>query len=304
MSRIFYFTGHRLTVFHWNRKSFTGACSFEPDADGLDKFRQYLETSENIATKLLVDVIEEDLRIETVPHVFGKDRKAVLSRVVDRYYRSSNQFVYSEVIGRQKTGRKDDNVLIGGITNPSLIQPWIDIMEECGTPLSGVWTLPLLSKQLMPVVNGKQGPVLLVSQQVNSNLRQTFFRDGKVRSSRQSVINQDAEDTSNLGVFAAPEVEKTIEFLRNQRLIAGDEVIQVHVLGSDAQLESLEAAFESNALTEVKIHNISDIQNKLGLKDLSGRFSDELFAWLCLNQVSLKTTSNTITHWVLQLYMR
>lgn len=285
MNRIFYFTGHRLTVFHWDRKTFSGACSFEPDADGLDKFKQYLETSENTPTKLLVDVIEEDFRTETLPHVYGKDRKAILSRQVDRYYRSSSQYVYAEVIGRQKTGRKDDEVLIGGITNPHLVQQWVEIMEECGIPLSGIWTLPLLSKHLLPIINGKQGPVLLVSQQVNSNLRQTFFRDGKMLSSRQSVINQDAEDISNIGSFAGPEVARTTEFLRNQRLIGIDEVMQLHILGSNEQIESLQAAFTSDAMSEVHIHNISDIHEKLGLKDLSGKFADELFAWLCMNQL-------------------
>jgi len=287
VGRIFYFTGYRLTVFHWDRKSFMGACSFEPDTDGLDKFRQYLQTSENTPTKLLIDVIEEDFRTETIPHVHGKDRKAVLSRLLDRYYRSSSQFVYSEVIGRNKKGRKDDKVLIGGVTNPQLVQPWVQITEECGCPLSGIWTLPLLSKQLLPIINAKQGPVLLVSQQVSSNLRQTFFRDGKMLASRQSVINQDAEDISNIGSFASPDIERTTEFLRNQRLIAADEVIQVHLLGSNEQLESLEAAFASNALSEIHIHNISDIHEKMGLKDLSGKFADELFAWLCMSQTGL-----------------
>jgi len=287
VSRIFYFTGYRLTVFHWDRKSFTGACSFEPDTDGLDKFRQYLQTSENTPTKLLIDVIEEDFRTVTIPHVHGKDRKAVLCRQLDRHYRASNQFVYADVTGREKKGRKDDKVLIGGVTNPQLIQPWVDIAEECDCPLSGIWTLPLLSKQLLPVINAKQGPILLVSQQVNSNLRQTFFRDGKMQASRQSVINQDAEDISNIGKFAGPEVDRTIEFLRNQRLVAVDEVMQIHVLGSNEQIESLEAAFASNALSDIRIHNISDIHEKIGLKDLSGKFADELFAWLCMNQMGL-----------------
>jgi len=287
VSRIFYFTGYRLTVFHWDRKSFTGACSFEPDKDGRDKFRQYLQTSENTSTKLLIDVIEEDFRTVTVPHVYGKDRKAVLSRQLDRHYRSSSQYVYADVTGREKTGRKDDKVLIGGVTNPQLVQPWVEITEECGCPLSGIWTLPLLSKQLLPIINARQGPVLLVSQQVNSNLRQTFFRDGKMLASRQSVINQDAEDISNIGKFAGPEVDRTIEFLRNQRLVAVDETMQIHVLGSNEQIESLEAAFASNTLSDIRIHNISDIHEKIGLKDLSGKFADELFAWLCMNQIGL-----------------
>jgi hypothetical protein len=284
MNRIFYFTGHRLTIFHWDRKHFTGACSFEPDTDGLDKFRHYLETAEKTSTKLLVDVIEEDFRKEIVPHVFGEDRKAVILRLVDRYYRSSNQFTYAEIIGREKKGRKDDEVLIGGITNPYLIQQWISIIEECGIPLSGVWTLPLVSKKILPVIGAKKGSVLLVSQQVNSNLRQTFFRDGKMLSSRHSVINQDAADISKIGDFARPEVDRTIAYLRNQRMVGPDEVILVHLIGSDEQVESLEDSFESTPLNNIIIHKVAELHEKLGMSGLKEKFSDGLFAWLCMSQ--------------------
>ena len=137
---------------------------------------------------------------------------------------------------------------------------------------------------MLPLIGVKKGPVLLVSQQVNSNLRQTFFRDGKMLSSRQSVINQDAEDISKIGKLAVPEVDRTIEYLRNQRLIALDEVIQVHVLGADQQLQSLEQQFRLGNFSDVHVHRLSDIHQKLGLEKLSGKFSDELFAWLCINQ--------------------
>lgn len=284
MNRIFYFTGQKLTVFHWGHKCFSGTCSFESDTDGLDKFRHYLETAEKTSTKLLVDVVEEDFRKESIPHVHGGDRKAVISRLLDRHYRSSNQYTYAEIIGRQKEGRKDDEVLIGGITNPYLIQPWISIIEECSVPLSGVWTLPLVSKKLLPLIGAKKGPVLLVSQQVSSNLRQTFFRDGKMLSSRQSVITQDMADASKIGDSAQPEVERTVEFLRNQRMVEPDEVIQIHIVGSDEQLESLEESFESTPLNQIRIHRISELHEKTGVQDLKGKYSDGLFAWLCMSQ--------------------
>lgn len=288
MNRVFYFSGHRLTVFHWDRKVFYGACSFEPDSEGIEKFKEYLKTSSNSPSRLLVDVIEEDFRIETIPHVFGKDREAVIERLQDRYYRSSGQYVYAEVIGRSKTGRKDDKVLIGGITNPSMMSVWKDAIEECQIPLIGIWTLPLISKNLLPLINEKQGAVLLVSQQVNSNLRQTFFRDGKMLSSRQSVISQDEKDTSNIGKYAAPEVERTVAFLRNQRLIENNETVNIHILGSEQQYESLQSEFKTDALSEIKIHKLTELQNKVGLQGLSGKFSDGIFTWLCAKQLALQ----------------
>lgn len=284
MKRLFYFTGYRLSVLHYQGKALVGTSSFEPTDTGLDKFRDYLLQTPNISGKFLVDVIEEDFRKETVPHVSGRDRKSVINRLVDRYYRASQYYCYNEVIGREKTGRKDDVVLLGAMTNPQLIQPWISIIEECEVPLSGIWTLPLVSKNILKTIKATNGVVLLVSQQVNSNVRQTLFRDGKLMSSRQSIINQDINDISDIGEHAAPEVKRTIDFIRGQDLVGFDEVIDLHILGSDEQQLSLQNAFISNEKQAVTIHRIADINKKLGLTGVGEKFSDGLFAWLCLGQ--------------------
>jgi hypothetical protein len=295
MKRLFYFTGYRLSVMHWNGKKLVGNISFEPTEEGLDEFRRYLQQTANISSKFLVDVIEEDFRNETIPHVGSKDRKSVINRLIDRYYRSSESFCYSEVIGREKTGRKDDIVLLGAMTNPQLIQPWLAIIDECEIALSGIWTLPIISKSLLRTLNASAGVVLLVSQQVNSNVRQTLFRNGKLVSSRQSIINQDIDDISEIGKLAAPEVERTIEFLRAQNLVAQDEVINLHILGADEQLQSLQQFFKSDERQSVTIHSVTKLHEKLGLHVADNiastpsvskkMFSNYLFSWLCLNKV-------------------
>ncbi len=284
MKRLFYFTGYRLSVLYWKGKELVGSSSFEPTREGLDNFRNYLLQTENISGMFLVDVIEEDFRNEKIPHVSNKDRQAVISRLTDRYYRTSQDYCYNEIIGREKTGRKDDIVLLGAMTNPQLIQPWLSIIEECEVPLSGIWTLPIVSKKLLKTLNATSGCVLLVSQQVNSNVRQTLFRDGKLVSSRQSIVNQDINDISNIGELAEPEVNRTIEFLRAQNLVSSDEVINLHILGSAEQLDSLQLSFKPNDFQTITIHHITDIQEKLGLKGVGGKFSDIIFAWLCSHQ--------------------
>lgn len=289
MKRIFYFSGHRLTVFHWSRKSLAGACSFESNVEGFEKFSQYLESSEKTPTCMLLDVIEEDFRKDVIPHVYGKDRSAVISRLMDRYYRTSRQYTYAEIQGRQKTGRKDDEVLLAAITNPELVRVWIRLIEEFDVPLSGILSLPLISKSILSLIGAKKGYVLLVSQQVNSNLRQTFFKNGKMVSSRQSVINQDAENISNVGNYARPEIERTMAFIRSQYQLEDDVEINVHILGSGAQIDSLESTFLSDLSNNYHIHRIKDIHHKLGIKGLPDRFADGLFAWVALNKPGIKS---------------
>lgn len=288
MKRLFYFTGYRLSVLHWKGKELIGTSSFEPTVSGFDSFRAYLQQTENIEGKFLVDVIEEDFRNEKVPHVGSKDRKSVISRLIDRYYRSSQNYCYSEVIGRDKSGRKDDMVVIGAMTNPQLIQPWLTIIDECEVPLSGIWTLPLISKHLLKTLKATNDVVLLVSQQVNSNVRQTLFRNGKLISSRQSIINQDQDDISAVGELAAPEVARTIQFLRAQNLIGANEMINLHVLAAQEQVASLERSFQSGDQQSdqqtVTIHQLKNLNDTLKLKGVSEKFSDGLFSWYCLNQ--------------------
>jgi len=287
MRRLFYFTGYRLSVLHWKGKQLVGSSSFEPTESGLDKFRHYLIETKNIPGKFLVDVIEEDFRMEKIPHVGSKDRASVINRLEDRHYRSSQDYCYNEIIGREKTDRKDDIVLLGAMTNPQLIQPWITTLDECKVPLSGIWTLPLISKKLLKTIKATSGVVLLVSQQVSSNVRQTLFRDCKLISSRQSIINQSMTDISGIGELAAPEVNRTIEFLRAQNLVASTEIIDLHILGSDEQLVSLEQAFKPDEYLTVTIHPIAEIKDKLSLSGIGSQFSDGIFAWLCLDQTFL-----------------
>ena len=240
-------------------------------------------------TGMLLDVIEEDFRKDVIPHVYGKDRRAVISRLMDRHYRSSRYYTYSEIQGRQKTGRKDDEILLAAITNPELVRAWIRIIEECDVPLSSVLTLPLISKCLLPTIGAKKGYVLLVSQQVNSNLRQTLFKDGKMISSRQSVINQDAANIAHIGDHARPEIDRTLVFIRTQFQLAETDEVNVHILGSNTQIDSLEKAFSSGAANKFHIHRLSDLCSKLGIKGLQDKFADGLFSWIALNKVSMKS---------------
>ena len=166
----------------------------------------------------------------------------------------------------------------------STIRPPRLLIDECEVPLSGIWTLPLISKKILKMLNASKGVVLLVSQQVSSNVRQTLFRDGKLISSRQSIINQDMNDISAIGKLAAPEVERTIEFLRTQNLVAASEVINLHIMGSGEQLQSLQESFKTTDKQTVVIHPVAEIQSKLGLSGVEEKFSDSIFSWLCVEQ--------------------
>ena len=281
MKRIFYLNSNYLTAFHWQGKRFDGCYTFASTGQGLDDFSEYLATIDTGSVKLLVDVLEEDFVKENIPHVGIRDRRALTQRYINRQYRKSNDYYTCKVVGREKTGRKDDLVLYSVITNPDIIGKWLNIIQKNNIPISGIWSLPLVSESILKNITGDKGNVLLVSQQVATNLRQSFFINGRFEISRIAVINP--EDMS-LGEYINEEVEQTSRFLANQRYIGFDDVVNVHVICDRNETESIKAFCEDTPLKKFNYHAIDEVKKSCDCVDVSGDLASGIFA----NQCKLK----------------
>ena len=91
---------------------------FTDTPDGRENFASFLQTAK-CPTYLLTDLIEEDFRHEIVPHLTGGSRTALLKRKFDQFYRGT-PFHQATLLQRQKTGRRDVDMLFSALTNPSL----------------------------------------------------------------------------------------------------------------------------------------------------------------------------------------
>ena len=67
-------------------------------------------------------------------------------------------------------------------------------------------------------------------------------------------------------------------------MIDVNEIVYIHIIGSEDQVDSLKSEFKTDALNDVNIHYLSDLQKRLGLEALSGKFSDGMMTWLCSKQ--------------------
>jgi len=284
MERVLYFSGFRLSAFHWQKNKLVGQFTFDPSDGGYSKFDDYIKKTKEIPTRFLVDIIEEDFKQDTIPLVRGKDRRHLLQRTIDRLFRGSD---YTAMLsqGKNKENKHKEVVLFSALTNPGLMKPWINKLESAGVPFIGIWSVPMMSHMLLKHLKEKSKSILLISQQVPSSLRQTFFSDGKLVFSRLSKVKYDlreVNDAMSYAILLANEIEQTERYLTNQRLIGFHEKLSVCCLVRGEFAKDITVYLEPTEELEYRIYSIEKLEKKLGYKTKpASQFSEKLFSRLC-----------------------
>ena len=174
-------------LFRGSRRAPGPIRDFTADESGYAEFGRYLQHTAAPPMHLLVDVIDEDFRRETVPHVFGRTRQGVLATRRARLFHGT-PYVSTRREGRAPEGRRDDRILFSAIVRPERIEPWLDVLREHEAPVAGVHSLPITSARLLPILGASTGQVLLVTESGERDLRQTFFEDGRLTLSRLAPL--------------------------------------------------------------------------------------------------------------------
>lgn len=277
MKRVLYFTGYRMVAQEWSGRLLASSVYFEPDDQGLDLFTAYLRSFRNEPVRLLVDLIEEEFRQIRIPLLRGSDRKAILQRNYSKYFRNSAyKFAISQSI--EKKERKEEKLLLIGLTNQYLLEPWLKIITETKTPLSGIISLPLLSEQFVRNIKSERKVLILVSQQVPSNLRQSVFVDGKLTLSRLVPIASFYQGEYATDVLR--DIESTQRYLVSQRIIERSETMAVHILTNKRHFGKLKLRCAEETQYDFKIHEINQLleQEKITVPDEQD-FSSALYCY-------------------------
>jgi len=269
----------------WSGHQLVSSVYFEPDDQGLDLFSAYLRSFRDEPVRLLVDLIEEEFRQVRVPLLRGSDRQAILDRNFTKYFRTSEyRFAIRQSV--EKKNRKEEKLLLIGLTNQYLLEPWLKIIEQARTPLSGIISLPLLSEDYVPKLDSAHRTVILVSQQVPSNLRQSVFVDGKLVLSRLVPIASFYQGDYASDVLR--DIESTQRYLISQRIVDRSELIAVHIIANKRHFDKLTQRGEAANSFEFKIHEINEFleQEKIEVPDEQD-FSSALYCHLASRKLSL-----------------
>ncbi len=222
----------------WNSGQLGESQNFTYDANGRENFSAFLKLHRHPAY-LLVDVIEEDFRLETVPHLIGPSRRDLLARKFEQFYRST-PFRQATLLQRQADGRRDDEMLFSALTNPQRISPWVDVLLANEIPLVGIYSLPNISAPLIKGIPSDH--VLLLSWEKNAGLRQTYFNSKRLHFSRLIPISEGGSFTQSV----ATETPRTQQYLKSLSLPPPGEILDVHIICNDADRLALESSLEAS----------------------------------------------------------
>jgi len=276
MKQVFFITDDRMSATLWQGTELIAKYEFTQDDESLSLFRDYLEESRNIETYIIVDVLEEEVTLTTIPHVAPHERKFLIDRAKTRLFRSAT-FCSANIIGRENNSRRDDRLLVTGLTSDRLLLRWLDIINEKNVLLRGVYSLPQMSGNVLKLLGKSKGLTFLVSRQSRDFIRQSIFKDGKLFYSRNIPSSQNFDIQT-----ITDDLEKTKKYLQNQKLLNVDDRINVVVLASDRfyqQLSGLDELLPDMDLVYVK-HD--SLKSSLGIKSefvIAGR---EIFSMLLM----------------------
>ena len=273
--RALFISADKAAVYHWDKGSISSSYLFDTNEEGREHFERYLQQTPRTPFYILVDLFEEEYRRETIPHVFGPDRQALIGRKQDRLFRET-PYTYSETQGREEDGRRDDRILLTAIANPSLVKPWVEIMDRNKTPVAGIYSLPLLVGSLIATLPDPMKHVLVLSMQSISGLRQTFVQDGELRISR--LVQMPRYGTTPYGPYIADEVEKIQRYLNSLRLVPPDESLEIVFLMTGELKEELEKEYSDSDSVKYHVLDINEVAEQAGFETgVTTPFSDRLF---------------------------
>lgn len=232
---------------------------FSNDANGRENFSAFLKQHRHPAY-MLVDVIEEDFRLETVPHLSGSSRRDLLARKFEQFYRGT-VFRQALLLQRQAEGRRDDEMLFSALTNPQRISPWLDTLLVNHIPLVGIYSLPNISTPLLKGISSEH--VLLLSWEKDAGLRQTYFNNKRLHFSRLIPINEN----STFSATVAEETPRTQQYLKSLSLPPPGEMLDVYIICDANDRLALQSRLEGDSELRYTYLDIQELGKRFKAKN-------------------------------------
>ncbi|NOX67758.1 MAG: hypothetical protein GXP15_01090 [Gammaproteobacteria bacterium] len=260
--RIFYVTQQELVVYLRRRGRFEECARFHRDDGGLSEFSSYMKSASQQPSAMLVDVIEEELYADSIPRLGIRDRKALIERRLMRKFPRTSYRLGHYQVGKHRK-KNTHEVMYSAVSNPELLDAWLQVLMTYKTPLSEIRSVPMLGAELFAKLFNPGHNALFMTLHQGNMLRQVFVRDGFAKSARLSK-SPDIVDPA-FGDFVFAEVSRSRRYLERSRLLSVYENIDVYLL-ADRETSDLVMAGDQGTMP-IKIHFMDPVKaaNAVGL---------------------------------------
>ncbi len=254
-------TADNLLAGVWYAGKLQGCQRFVNDESGLAAFAEFLQQYQSTPVYLIVDAVEEDYRLESLPHTSGAAKRELINRKLNQFYRGL-YYRTAHFISRDKDKRRDDNYLFAALNNDEFIEGWIAVIQQIDAQLVGIYLLPMLSKLLIKQFK-LTAPSILLCEQLSSGLRQTYFDNGRLSMSR--LVPNMPDDTSKSAYFYLVETEKTRLYLMSKRFISLETRINLVLVSANGSTQHVSKAISQEQGLDCLDINTSEMAKGLGL---------------------------------------
>jgi hypothetical protein len=245
---LLYFTAEDHYLYSSSRGRLSLEAKFSGDDLGVSAFRDHLRNRKGALFALVADLAGEDFHEDQVPLLRGSDRSAVVQRRLAQRYRDTRLAAALSLGAVNGPQRRNERLLLASFTNTQQFAPWLDALEEAGTRLAGVYSVPLLAPALAARL-AMRSPRALVVTANRAGLRQSFIDNGKLRFARlERTVDMVPQA---LAAFARSETLRLAQYLVTLRALprdggplpalvvapAGERAVFEHTLVSDARVQ-------------------------------------------------------------------
>ena len=292
--RLLYLSAHQMTAYLWHSGALTCENTFSTSETGLQQLAPHLAKNANSVFSLLTNVAEEGFHIETIPFLRGSDRKTVIQRKLGQVF-FNTPLTASLSLGHEKSRRKDERILLAALTNTAFLQPWLDVIQDSGVALSGIFSLPLLAPSLFKKLRLSQEPCLLLTVQ-DQSIRQSYFEKGELHFSRLTPLQHSS--ISGIAQTFATESLKLQQYLASQRLIGRSQPITAHILAHPGTLKPIQNSCIDTPTVRYNVLDITECAQRCGLKSVpADAHCESLFLHLLVsNRPSIQFADDDLRH--------
>lgn len=258
-----------LTVFGLDNDRLMRLATFIDDDVGHDKFRTYIIDESLKQISLVIDSPAEDFIVEKVVHVSPYDRKSFLARKLEQHFRNV-EFRSAKVLGRDKTGRRDDRVLFSAITQARNVDNWVRVLLQEQVSIKGITSPAFAICKVAKEVGLETGEEFLLVNWQRNGIRQSLISDSKLMFSRLTPLPLDIE--ADLAKAILDAALQSVEYLDRIGLLEAGKALDLHVvspiLEEDAFVDQpgsadFGAVFHHNSIDLMPIEKYGGPQNEI-----------------------------------------